>query len=106
MVLLADGKDSGKTLVLTEETSWKGIFKELPSQDNGKKIEYTIQEIEVEYYTSTITGNMDEGFVITNICTYVPTGDDSNVLLWSASMMASMAGIGFVLKKKREEEAE
>ncbi len=106
VVLLADGKDSGKTLVLTEETSWKGIFKELPSQDNGKKIKYTIQEVAVEYYTTTITGNMDEGFVITNICTYVPTGDDSNVLLWSASMMASMAGIGFVLKKKREEEAE
>ena len=106
VVLLADGKDSGKTLVLTEETEWKGVFEDLPSQDNGKKIEYTIQEIEVEYYTSTITGNMDEGFVITNICTYVDTGDHSNLLLWSASMAASMAGIGFVLKKKREEEAE
>ena len=106
VVLLADGKESGKTLVLTEETSWKGIFKELPSQDNGKKIEYTIQEVAVEYYTTTITGNMDEGFVITNTCTYVPTGDDSNVLLWSASLMASMAGLGLVLKKKREEEAE
>ena len=92
--------------MLTEETEWKGVFEDLPSQDNGKKIEYTIQEIEVEYYTSTITGSMDEGFVITNICTYVDTGDHSNLLLWSASMAASMAGIGFVLKKKREEEAE
>ena len=106
VVLLADEKEVGKTLELNAENGWKGTFEKLPAQENGKKITYTIKEVEVKYYTSTITGDMYEGFVITNVCTYIYTGDDSHVLLWSASMMASMAGIGFVLKKKREEEAE
>ncbi|MBQ6292885.1 MAG: Cna B-type domain-containing protein, partial [Lachnospiraceae bacterium] len=106
VVLKADIIECDQTLVLSAENDWSGKFENLPSQENGEKITYTIEEVEVKYYTTTISGDMNEGFVITNTCTYVPTGDDSNVLLWSASMMASMAGLGLVLKKKREEEAE
>ena len=104
--LLADGADSGLTLELSEKNKWSDTFKDLPSQKDGVEIKYTIEEVEVKYYTTTIEGDMTKGFTITNTCTYIKTGDDSNILLWSAAMMASMAGIGFTLfKKKREEEA-
>ena len=103
--LLADGADSGLTLELSEKNKWSDTFKDLPSQKDGVEIKYTIEEVEVKYYTTTIEGDMTKGFTITNTCTYIKTGDDSNILLWSAAMMASMAGIGFTLfKKKREEE--
>ncbi len=104
--LLADGADSGLTLELSEKNKWSDTFKDLPSQKDGVEIKYTIEEVEVKYYTTTIEGDMTKGFTITNTCTYIKTGDESNILLWSATMMASMAGIGFTLfKKKREEEA-
>ena len=103
--LLADGTDSGLTLELSEKNKWSDTFKDLPSHKDGVEIKYTIEEVEVKYYTTTIEGDMTKGFTITNTCTYIKTGDDSNILLWSATMMASMVGIGFTLfKKKREEE--
>lgn len=37
----------------------------------GRKIVYTLEEIKVEGYTVSITGNREEGFVITN--THTPT---------------------------------
>ena len=103
--LLADGEDTGLSLKLNEENKWTGTFEELPAQKDGKEIAYTVEEVEIEFYTSTVSGDMVKGFTITNTCTYIKTGDDSNLLLWSATLTASVAGIGFTLfKKKREEE--
>ena len=43
------------------------MLRGLPHTDeDGKTIEYTISENEVKGYTSKITGNMVDGFVITN----------------------------------------
>ena len=103
--LLADGKDTGLTLKLSEDNEWKGTFEELPAQKDGKEIAYTVEEVEIEFYTSTVSGDMVKGFTITNTCTYIKTGDSSNLKLWSATMAVSAAGIGFTLfRKKREEE--
>ena len=102
--LLADKEDSGKSLELSEDNDWSGIFEDLPAQKDGKVIEYTVEEVAVEYYTSEVTGSMEEGFTITNTCTYIKTGDESNLLLWSAAMMASMAGVGVTIYKKKREE--
>ena len=103
--LLADGKDTGLTLKLSEDNEWTGTFEDLPAQKDGKEIEYSVEEVEIEFYTSTVSGDMVKGFTITNTCTYIKTGDSSNLKLWSATMAVSAAGIGFTLfRKKREEE--
>ena len=64
--LLANGEDTGKTLTLSEENTWKGIFTDLNELDKGEKIEYSISEEKVEGYQTSVTGSADEGFTITN----------------------------------------
>lgn len=66
--LYADGKDTGKTLLLNEENEWKSSFDSLIKYDalDGHEIVYTIQEHELPIYEATIQGNMESGFEITN----------------------------------------
>lgn len=71
IALYADGKLLEKTLTLDAENFWTGQFKSLPEYMKGRKIVYTLEEIKVEGYTVSITGNREEGFVITN--THTPT---------------------------------
>ena len=59
--LLANGVDTGKTLVLSAETEWTGIFEDLDKFANGEEIAYTITEDAVEGYEPTI-----DGFQVTN----------------------------------------
>jgi len=54
VVLLADGEDAGEDpLVLTADTSWSGSWEDLPVNKAGTEIEYTLDELEVENYTTT-----------------------------------------------------
>ena len=73
--LLADGKDAGKTLTLTESNNWTDTFKELDEYKAGQKIVYTIEELNLgNGYTSSITGDAKTGFIVTNVRTpSVPT---------------------------------
>ncbi|MCF0136488.1 MAG: Cna B-type domain-containing protein [Lachnospiraceae bacterium] len=69
--LMADGTDvPGATLTLTADDDpakdWKGVFEDLPGSRGGKDIVYTVREINVRGYETTITGSADEGFTITN----------------------------------------
>ncbi|MBQ2040610.1 MAG: Cna B-type domain-containing protein [Lachnospiraceae bacterium] len=74
--LLADGEDTGKTLVLKgsddPEKDWKGTFKDLDKysfDEHGvaiDEIEYTIEEVEVNGYETEITGSTEEGYRIIN----------------------------------------
>ena len=68
--LLADGKETDKSLELTAENGWKGTFEDLPKYVtvDGKKTEivYTVVEVEVPGYTSSISGSAADGFVVTN----------------------------------------
>lgn len=65
--LLADGKATGKTLVLSEANGWTGNFEDVLKQDSsGVEIEYTVEEISVSGYQSKVTGNMTRGFIVTN----------------------------------------
>ena len=68
--LFADGEDTGKTLTLSQGNQWTGSFADLDQFNGGQQIRYTVGETAVEGYTSAITGNMGEGYVITN--THVP----------------------------------
>ncbi|MGT2951479.1 hypothetical protein BU202_07925 [Streptococcus cuniculi] len=69
--LLADKKDTGQTLTLTEENRWQGNFTELLKYDatDGHEIDYTIEEVKIDGYTSVISGNVENGFTITNTIT-------------------------------------
>jgi len=68
--LYADNVSTGKTIELNNNNNWYNSFKGLEKYKNGHKINYTIQEIPVENYTATISGNMNEGFKVKN--TYTP----------------------------------
>lgn len=54
------------TITLSNENNWTYVFENLDMYNEGKRIEYTISEIEVDEYKTTIKGNMDNGFVIVN----------------------------------------
>ncbi len=63
-----DGNEA--VMTLSEENDWEGTFKQLDEYDssNQNRITYTLQEVAtgVEGYTSVITGDMSQGFVVTN----------------------------------------
>lgn len=73
--LLANGKDTGMTISLTNQNNWKGSFDNLMKyDDNGKEITYSINEINISGYTSNITGSAEDGFTVTN--TKTPSGNE------------------------------
>lgn len=64
--LIADGTDTGRTLTLTNST-WSGSFSNIPKYNaQGNEIVYTIKEDAVGFYTTSITGNQNIGFTVTN----------------------------------------
>ena len=65
-VNLKKGTEVIDTVELNKENNWTHTFENLPKKENGEEIIYTVEEIEPEGYTASITGSMAEGFVITN----------------------------------------
>lgn len=70
VTLYADGQSTDQSLTLNESNRWKGTFENLAEYENGKKINYTVQETPVSGYASATTGSASEGFTITN--SYTP----------------------------------
>jgi len=64
--LLADGKETGKEATASEATGWTYEFTELDRYKDGQAIEYSVVEVPVEGYKSTV-----DGFNITN--EHIPT---------------------------------
>ena len=107
--LLADGKDTGKKIVLAKDNNWTGNFTNLDEYKDGKKVVYSVSEETVgNGYTTVITGDIQKGFLVTNKRTpHTPpkktegelpnTGTD--VSFSTLGIIALMAGFG-VLKKK------
>ena len=60
----------GSPVTLSDENHWEYTWQNLPAKEDGVAISYTVGEAEVEHYTPSITGNMKDGFTITN--THVP----------------------------------
>ena len=112
--LLANGVDTGKTLTLSSDNNWQDSFTGLDAYAaDGSEITYTISEDEVAGYTSQITGDATQGFVVTN--TQVPptpekpaktrkksnlpyTGDASSV---AGVLFGSLAVLGSAVALKR-----
>lgn len=98
VLLLADGVETGKTLVLNDKNMWMGSFSDLDEFKSGQKIAYTVKEVPVNGYISAISGDAETGFTITN--TYNPTidyppktGDKTNLSLWIITCFMAIFGI-------------
>ena len=63
--LLADGNRVNETM-LNDTNSWKFTFKDLPVYKDGKKINYTVVEVNVAGYTTVIRNSTVGNFTITN----------------------------------------
>lgn len=110
--LFADDKEIA-SYTLTAEDHWQYTFTNLDKTRDGREIVYTVKEDAVSGYQSEVSGNMKDGFVVTN--TLIPTvpstpstpavppvpktskltpktGVDSNVTGWI--VLAAVAGIG------------
>ena len=61
-------KELSQTIELNETNNWSYTFDNLAVYNNGSKIIYEINEIEVKNYFTEIKGNMEIGFTITNSC--------------------------------------
>lgn len=66
--LTVDGVKTDQSLELTSSSSWTGSFTDLPV---GAGV-YGVVEEEVSGYTSSVTGDAETGFTVTNTLTPVP----------------------------------
>ena len=64
--LLRNGQETGSTLTLNADNKWSGIFRGLRAYERGEQLVYTVAEVAVPGYTSTITGTAATGFNIMN----------------------------------------
>ena len=65
--LFADGQDANKSLTLNAAGNWEGKFENLPKyKADGSEIVYTVRETPVAGYTTTIEGDTEHGYVVTN----------------------------------------
>ena len=110
--LFADGLDTGKSLVLTEADNWTGTFAELPEYKNNRKMIYTIEEAPVDKYTSSISGDVDRGFVVTNCYCHeqiqvAPKTGENNRMFDTVSLMLLLLNIVLLtVRRKRKESNE
>ncbi|MUV38128.1 Pheromone-processing carboxypeptidase KEX1 [Lentibacillus sp. JNUCC-1] len=76
--LLADGEVE-RTTVLNAEKGWKHTFTDLPVNENGDKIKYTVTENNVPEYSSSIEVDpeSENGYVVTN--THTPAETSATV---------------------------
>ena len=75
--LFVGDKDTGKTLVLSEENDWKDSFNGLPLYEDGSAVAYRVEEDEVDGYDVSYSGTAALGFTVTN--SYEPTTVDLTV---------------------------
>lgn len=72
ITLYADGvvakDDSGNeiTVELNADNSWKHTFTDLLKYNAGIEIEYTVKETPVTGYSTTVSGNMTDGYLVKN----------------------------------------
>ena len=118
--LLADGKDTGRTVTLNLKNGWRGYFQGLPYADeNGKVISYTVEEswdtpdwiphydvvtasgTDIPHYTTSITNTYRWGIGGPELPSTGTAGRMMYTLCGSSIMLASLV-YGFLLRRKRE----
>ncbi|MBO7675758.1 MAG: Cna B-type domain-containing protein, partial [Atopobiaceae bacterium] len=64
--LKADDVEQGEPVNLSSDNEWSHTFDGLPQNKDGKEIDYTVTEDEVEGYKTEVSGSAAEGFTVTN----------------------------------------
>ncbi len=95
--LLADDT-AIEEIMLTADSDWKHIFTNLPKYDNtdGHEILYAIIENHVPGYTSSISGDAENGFIVINKETPPPQTEDKNNISLNLWMMI-ISGLNLLL---------
>ena len=75
--LKADGENWGDPVELNTEDGWSYTWEDLPKNQDGKAITYTVEELAVDGYTCVITGDAASGFVLTNTHEVLPEEPDT-----------------------------
>ena len=68
--LLADGKKQGDAVELNDANKWTTTWTDLDQKANGKDIVYTVEEVKVDGYTTTVDDSDKGNILLTN--TYKP----------------------------------
>lgn len=66
MHLYADNVDTGKSVTLDTTNNWEYIFTNLRKYNGNQEIQYSIKEDEMNFYMTSVTGDMENGFNVTN----------------------------------------
>lgn len=66
MHLYADNVDTGKSVTLDTSNNWEYTFTGLRKYNGNQEIQYSIKEDEINFYMASVTGDMDNGFNVTN----------------------------------------
>lgn len=66
MHLYADNVDTGKSIVLDPSNNWEYTFTGLRKYNGNQEIQYSIKEDEMNFYMTSVAGDMDNGFNVTN----------------------------------------
>ena len=74
VTLYANGKETGRTITLSEENDWSGTFEELAVYSDCVRQSYSVVEDRLEGYTGLISGSDEEGYAITNTHEPLPEG--------------------------------
>ena len=72
-VQILNGDKVVQEIEVSEATGWKFESKALPKYENGTEIKYTVKEVAVKEYTSTVTTDKDGKYTVTNEYTPVKT---------------------------------
>lgn len=99
-VELKDGEEVVETVTLSEENQWTHTFN-VPKYGEESEIEYTVSQNEVEYYVTTTTGSVEEGFVLNNFHEVWPKGqggDDFEVVQTGNEVNYSLLLIGLFVE--------
>ena len=95
-------------IVLSKENKWKGEWKDLPYNENGVEIQYSVREVKVPAYSWSVRGDMVKGFIVRNFHTWrtgMTTGDEIPVypfVLGGVGLLALAAALLLNRKKKSE----
>ena len=74
VTLYANGKETGRTITLSEENDWGGTFEELAVYSDCVRQSYSVVEERLEGYTGLISGSDLDGYTITNSHEPLPEG--------------------------------
>lgn len=84
------------SIELNESNGWTYTFENLDKYQNGKLIQYTVREVGISGYFVEISGDMDKGFVVTNI-NYGTGGDNpetaDGIVVYMVLTIISLLGV-------------